>query len=262
MAAPVPVPGAAHASLSACLADVYGGLKDHFDRFASQACFTLVDTRRGWHLRGRLVSAFAFEDCAGRCFLARRAVLPPLPTAQSEAAEDPGGTLRAGSDDSAAPPSPRVLLAHACEAGRLAAHFPVADLGGLVEALRAADDALALPAPIAVARPDIVALPSDAALRQCEALAVAFEQFVQQWTGWAVDVRGLRHVALPPLQCSAYVHQERDGEYVLLEGSALSPEGAGAEATGRDGLRCEEGILQASVALPRWAAVCRAVTGA
>ena len=48
------------------LVQAYGEVKAHFDRFASQLCFTNVDTVEVWHLAGVELSAFLVQASDGR----------------------------------------------------------------------------------------------------------------------------------------------------------------------------------------------------
>ena len=117
--------------LSQQVSEAYTEIKAHFDRFASQICFTNVDTIEAWHIKHNELSAFLFRASDGCCFLARGSCLGDL--TKVEPPVDPDAT---GSNLF------RLLPSNVSNLHVLQEHFKVDDVDSTLAAIRTHQDSV------------------------------------------------------------------------------------------------------------------------
>eukprot|EP00668_Euglena_longa_P012766 GGOE01015250.1.p1 GENE.GGOE01015250.1~~GGOE01015250.1.p1 ORF type:complete len:1051 (-),score=259.94 GGOE01015250.1:30-3182(-) len=191
----------------------YCELKDHFDRFVSQVCYTDVDATQSWLIAKDRRSLLLVMASDGHLYLLRGSFLGDFGSLHAK--------LEPGSDGDAM----LKALSKACNAHRiLLSHFRVRIPALLLSIFTGS---CTFDSPVALPFDETKHLPLAHVFANCLRLQRAFETFATQLTGECVKLERLRHIYVAETACSTYVlhtvETDTPFSYILLKGSRVSP---------------------------------------
>ena len=205
----------------------YSALKDHFDRFVSQLCYTDVDGLESWCIQTKDKRCLLLVKASDGCtYLLRGSYLGDLhEMVKEDLSSEVNEMVHSLS---------KCLSSHKV----LKSHFRVQALESM---LLLFTGSRVLDPPVAMEMEKLRNLPLAHIFAQCLQLQRSFEAFATQLTGECINLERLRHIYIPEMTCSTYIHHTVDTEtpfsYIILKGSQISPTQASAPSrTRRNGL--------------------------